>query len=272
MCELLGMSANVPTDICFSFAGLLRRGGDTGPHADGWGLVIYGPEGMQEFKESSPSAASETAQRLSQSSIKGNTVIAHIRQANIGDVGLKNTHPFQRELWGETWTFAHNGQVPNLEGITLSQYTPVGDTDSEFIFCWILDELAKCFAERPTDDKEWAESVSRCCETINQRGISNILLTNGNALFTFCSTSLVWLTRKAPFGVAQLEDDDITVDFSTVTGELDEVTVIATQPLTSNETWTSMERGECRLFAEGKTLWSTKTTPVPHKPANEQGK
>ena len=24
MCELLGMSANVPTDICFSFAGLMR--------------------------------------------------------------------------------------------------------------------------------------------------------------------------------------------------------------------------------------------------------
>ncbi len=25
MCELLGMGANVPTDICFSFAGLIRR-------------------------------------------------------------------------------------------------------------------------------------------------------------------------------------------------------------------------------------------------------
>ena len=25
MCELLGMNANVPTDICFSFAGLMRR-------------------------------------------------------------------------------------------------------------------------------------------------------------------------------------------------------------------------------------------------------
>ena len=40
MCELLGMSANVPTDICFSFAGLMRRGGQTGPHADGWGIAF----------------------------------------------------------------------------------------------------------------------------------------------------------------------------------------------------------------------------------------
>lgn len=33
MCELLGMSANVPTDICFSFSGFLHRGGGTGPTA-----------------------------------------------------------------------------------------------------------------------------------------------------------------------------------------------------------------------------------------------
>ncbi len=37
MCELLGMSANVPTDICFSFTGLVQRGGGTGPHKDGSG-------------------------------------------------------------------------------------------------------------------------------------------------------------------------------------------------------------------------------------------
>lgn len=30
MCELLGMSANVPTDICFSFTGLVQRGGEPG--------------------------------------------------------------------------------------------------------------------------------------------------------------------------------------------------------------------------------------------------
>lgn len=40
MCELLGMSANVPTDITFSFTGLMQRGGRTGPHADGWGIAF----------------------------------------------------------------------------------------------------------------------------------------------------------------------------------------------------------------------------------------
>ncbi len=41
MCELLGMSANVPTDIVFSFTGLMQRGGRTGPHRDGWGIAFF---------------------------------------------------------------------------------------------------------------------------------------------------------------------------------------------------------------------------------------
>lgn len=40
MCELLGMSANVPTDINFSLKIVLPRGGKTGPHKDGWGITF----------------------------------------------------------------------------------------------------------------------------------------------------------------------------------------------------------------------------------------
>lgn len=54
MCELLGMSANVPTDICFSFTGLVLRGGGTGPHKDGWGITFYEGKGCRTFKDPQP--------------------------------------------------------------------------------------------------------------------------------------------------------------------------------------------------------------------------
>lgn len=54
MCELLGMSANVPTDICFSFTGLVQRGGGTGPHKDGWGITFYEGKGCRTFKDPQP--------------------------------------------------------------------------------------------------------------------------------------------------------------------------------------------------------------------------
>ena len=61
MCELLGMSANVPTDICFSFSGLVQRGGGTGPHKDGWGITFYEGKGCRTFKDPQPSFQSPIA-------------------------------------------------------------------------------------------------------------------------------------------------------------------------------------------------------------------
>ncbi|NVK02890.1 MAG: class II glutamine amidotransferase, partial [Oceanospirillaceae bacterium] len=64
MCELLGMSANVPTDICFSFAGLMQRGGATGPHKDGWGIGFYEGHALRAFHDPNPSFDSPIAQLI----------------------------------------------------------------------------------------------------------------------------------------------------------------------------------------------------------------
>lgn len=110
MCELLGMSANVPTDICFSLTGLVQRGGKTGPHKDGWGIAFYEGKGLRIFHDPSPGVESKIAAFVQNLPIKSEIVISHIRKANRGKVDLKNTHPFVREFWGSHWTFAHNGQ------------------------------------------------------------------------------------------------------------------------------------------------------------------
>ena len=98
MCELLGMSANVPTDIVFSFTGLMQRGGRTGPHRDGWGIAFYEGRGLRLFQDPAASSESEVALLVQRYPIKSEVVIGHIRQANVGKVCLSNTHPFVREL------------------------------------------------------------------------------------------------------------------------------------------------------------------------------
>ena len=40
MCELLGMSAHHPASITISLNEFARHGGETGPHADGWGVAV----------------------------------------------------------------------------------------------------------------------------------------------------------------------------------------------------------------------------------------
>ncbi len=254
MCELLGMSANVPTDICFSFTGLIQRGGKTGPHADGWGITFYEGKGCRSFKDPNPSSESSIAQMVVNYPIKSCSVISHIRQANRGCVSLENTHPFTRELWGRNWTFAHNGQLENIENLDTGFYTPVGETDSEHAFCWVLSQLRARYPSTSDNMPDVFCYIAELAEQLNNLGVYNMLLTDGAYVMAYCSNNLHWITRRAPFGEARLVDEDMVVDFKQETTPNDVVTVIATQPLTCNEAWQKIQPGSYRLFHYGELV------------------
>jgi glutamine amidotransferase len=254
MCELLGMSANVPTDICFSFKGLKERGGKTGPHKDGWGIAFYEGPGVCTFKDALPSHQSEIARLISDYPIKSKAVIGHVRQANRGRVGLENTHPFTRELWGRYWTFAHNGQLFDYEHLATTRFTPVGTTDSELAFCYLMSALADRFPVRPPSQEHAFYFLQCAVAKMQDMGPFNMLITDGEYLFASCSTKLNWITRRAPFGKARLSDVDVDIDFSRETTPRDVVTILATEPLTNNETWYQMSPGEGQLFHYGEQI------------------
>ena len=255
MCELLGMSANVPTDIRFSFTGLIKRGGATGPHKDGWGITFYEGKGLRTFKDSMPGYCSPVAEMLKQYSIKSNTVISHIRQANSGGVSLENTHPFVRELWGKNWTYAHNGQLKGFDDLALSYAHPVGETDSEHAFCWIISQLHDYYGnDEPSDLVEVAERIASYGDVLREMGVFNMLMTDGEYMVCYCTTNLFWITRKAPFARVELVDETYFVNFASETTPTDVVTIIATQPLTKNESWQKMETGEFALFRFGQRV------------------
>jgi glutamine amidotransferase len=252
MCELLGMSANVPTDICFSFTGLMHRGGRTGPHRDGWGIAFYEGKGCRTFHDPNPSCESELARLVSRYSIKSRVVVSHIRRANRGRVALENTHPFTRELWGRIWTFAHNGQLKGIKTRPLDFYRPVGTTDSEYAFCWLLDRIRQEFPEPPRGMTRLDRFVAGLAADLGTLGVFNMLLSEGRILWCHCATNLAWVTRRAPFGAVSLLDEDVTVDFSRQTTPKDVVTIVATRPLTGNEAWTVMKPGTMAAFHDGE--------------------
>lgn len=258
MCELLGMSANVPTDLCFSFTGLLQRGGGTGPHRDGWGVVFYEGKGIRAFRDSAPSVDSEIAALVSRFPMKSCIAISHIREANVGAVNLENTHPFVRELWGQNWTFAHNGQLADAAELPLRDFIPVGTTDSEHVFCWLLAKIRDRFESPQRIDGNriayWSQ-LKHWCDHLRAMGVANLLFSEGRYLYAYCSTKLHWLTRKAPFGEAQLSDADLAVNFGEHTTPNDIVTVIATNPLTANEQWQAMTPGELIVFDAGQIIF-----------------
>ena len=254
MCELLGMSANVPTDICFSFTGLMQRGGKTGPHRDGWGIAFYEGRGCRTFHDPNPSAESEIALLVRRYAIKSLIVVSHIRRANRGRICLENTHPFSRELWGRNWVFAHNGQLRGVKRLPLGHYRPIGTTDSEHAFCWLLGRIRDRFPSPPPRSIGLWRCVHALTLELNRLGVFNFLMSDARHLYAHCSTQLSWLTRRAPFGKARLMDADMLVDFQAETTLNDIVTVIATRPLTDNESWTVMRPGTLAIFSAGELV------------------
>lgn len=251
MCQLLGMNCNVPTDIVFSFTGFAHRGGRTDEHKDGWGIAFFEGAGVRLFVDHESAVASPVAALIKSYPIKSKNVIAHIRKATQGQVALENCHPFIRELWGRYWVFAHNGDLKDFSPVLDGTFRPVGNTDSERAFCYLLQALRQRFGDTPPALETLREEIGRLTREIAGSGVFNMMLSDGTALFAHCSTRLHYIIRQHPFTQAKLSDEDLSVDFSEVTTPNDRVAVIVTEPLTTNETWHPFESGELKLFVEG---------------------
>ncbi|MDO5654450.1 MAG: class II glutamine amidotransferase [Brachymonas sp.] len=271
MCQLLGMNCNTPTDITFSFSGFTQRAGVTDHHTDGWGIAFFegvpvlaedgaskdaatAPDkGLRLFIDHTAASTSPVAELIRHYPIKSRNVVAHIRKATQGVVALQNCHPFVRELWGQYWVFAHNGNLENYQPRLHSHFRPVGDTDSERAFCWIMQEIAKAHVAFPGVE-ELTRTLRELLPPIHAHGTFNMLLSNGQALWAHASTNLHYVVRQHPFTTAALSDEDVEVNFADVTQPHDRVAVIATLPLTRNEQWTQLQSGTLQAFVDGAAV------------------
>lgn len=254
MCQLLGMNCNVPTDIVFSFTGFAHRGGRTDTHHDGWGIAFFEGAGVRHFVDHQAAVESPIAELIKRYPIKSTNVIAHIRKATQGHVALENCHPFVRELWGRYWVFAHNGDLKDFFPVLDGPYRPVGITDSERAFCFLLQELRERFPTGAPELPALRAAIAELAHAIAAHGTFNMMLSDGTALFAHCSTKLCYIVRQHPFSAAHLADEDLSVDFAEVTTPKDRVAIIVTEPLTKNEKWTHFAPGELKVFVDGAPI------------------
>jgi predicted glutamine amidotransferase len=257
MCQLLALSCAEPTDVSFSLAGFAARGGLTDHHVDGWGVAFYEERACRVFVDERPAYQSPVAEYLKSYPIKSRNVVAHIRKATQGGARVENCHPFMREFGGQQWVFAHNGDLQPLGEQPPGPFAPVGTTDSEEAFCFIMNRLHAHFTHHADADLDDIDAVfdviEQATRTLNPFGIFNFVLSNGKAQFAYCSTRLSYVIRHWPFSSARLVDGDLSVDFAERGTPADRTAVIATTPLT-DEVWTACKPGDLLMFRSGALL------------------
>ena len=248
MCQLLGMNANTPTDVMFSFTGLATRADE---HKDGFGIAFFEDKGLRLFVDPASAVNSPVADMVRRYPIKSDNVIAHIRKATQGHVALENCHPFVRELWGRYWVFAHNGDLKDFHPRLHGAFRPVGDTDSERAFCWLMQELAKAHAGVPGVDELSTTLRELLPQSARARQLQPAAVQRPGAVGAWRDASCTGCSASTHFGTRALADEDLSVDFAALTQPSDRVAVVATEPLTAGEAWFPFAPGELRVFVGG---------------------
>lgn len=255
MCELLSMSFNEPIMPSISFKGFRHR---SEYNPCGWGFAYYPDNSAQVLKEPFKQKSSRLSRfLLNYDLIKSRTFIAHVRLASVGSLSYNNTHPFQRELDGRDFVFAHNGTLDDYQDLPLGRFKPLGDTDSEYAFCYLLDEISN------KNIKHWKKSdfefIYKVLKKINNYGRFNCIFSDGDHLFCYRDETgyngLSYVKRQAPFDIIRLTDEDYEIDLAKVKDTRHNGYVIATHPLT-NERWEEFDPAGLMVFKHGRLVYS----------------
>lgn len=267
-CQLLGLNSASPTQFSIHWPGFCERGGKTDIHADGWGLAYYQETSLRQFHDTQAASESALAKFLENQSIESSNILAHIRYATHGRVDLANVHPFSREMWGIQWSFAHNGEIPmfcdhpchwpgDFEGEYI--YHAIGQTDSERFFCALLNSLRAEYTDNMPSLPRLYDSIRNICQqAVNydkEATILNFMLTCGpHALWVYSwpgsrPGSKVWngLHYKISDQDTSLNTGSVQLDASGT----NRVAIVATKPMSNDEEWIELQRGELLVIDEG---------------------
>ena len=241
MCELFGVSSNIPRELGRWLGAFRARGGATADNPDGWG-VAYWLDGCPKIEKAPlPGWNSAAFQRVSEDLVS-DLVIAHVRKARHPPIlSLENTHPFVHQCCGRAWVFAHNGLVVDVfdQPVAEASCSPLGATDSEFAFCQLLAGIAGSYSEN--DQHSWLQALNRLADAISTLGKFNFLLSDGRILIAYGHDRLHYLESSE---------------------ELGRFALVATEPL-SDDAWVPFAAQELRVYQAGALVASR--APDRHK-------
>lgn len=264
MCELLGLSSNLPATLSLSLEKLAGHGAPPTSIRDGWGIAYYEGADVRLIKDAGPANDSDWLRFVGQHDLRSNIVVAHIRKATMGEASYRNAQPFVREMAGRMHCFAHNGWLPGIfetPAFRSSRFSSVGETDSEQAFCALLERLGAIWVNPgETPPLEHRLSIfAAFAADLRRLGPANVLYSDGDALFAHgdrrkspvtgkvAAPGLVFMQHDCPPG-ATISATGLSVDAADQA-----VALVASVPL-SAEPWQAMAEGEVTVFRAGRVV------------------
>ncbi|HZN91959.1 MAG TPA: class II glutamine amidotransferase, partial [Myxococcales bacterium] len=227
---------------------------------DGWGLGYYPPgePSAAMLKEPAPQARSQRSELIKAwDHLESSTFVVHIRTATWGSLSDANTQPFARIWGGREWLFGHSGSLASRPEVPKgSLFEPVGSTDSEVIFCELMNRIS---------ERKWntlgdadPEVLHGWLNTINELGTLNVVLTDGRDLCVYADRAKggfdAW-ELLPPYDRVAIADDDLEVDLTRRGVKSRKGIVITTRALEGTQSvapqWRSLPAGQLLFIRQG---------------------
>lgn len=232
MCELLGISSARRVQV----NDLLREFySHSIEHPNGWGLAVFHGDAASVEKEPVRAIDSSYLRQRLRHAVEAKALIAHIRLATMGSIGYENCHPFVRQdASGRRWTLAHNGTIFRGDQLAPYFYRQEGQTDSERILYYIVDQVNQRQAELGsplTDEERFALLDEIVCRLAPSNKL-NLLLYDGEIMY-------VHTNYAHSLHISQAE----------------ETTLLATRPVGKSD-WRELPMNTLFSFRQGSQLRS----------------
>jgi len=223
----------------------------------GWGVAWYEDGVAHVVKEARRADHSDLAEQLAAAPPRSSLFLVHVRAATVGRIAYENTHPFTAVVHGTHWTFAHNGTL-DTAGLAEGRYEPMGDTDSEAAFSFVVAELDRLGARpsnRDVEDTVVEDTIVEIAAQLSARGRANFLLSDGDTLFAYYDghKTLHHMTLAADDlrTVHVADDSDYVIDLEVEDAPHERAVILASVPLTDDERWEPVTPGALLICRDG---------------------
>ena len=228
---------------------------------DGWGVGYYpgGEPAATLLKEASPHAGSIRGELVrTWDPLESSIFLLHLRSATWGPLTEANTQPFSRSAWGRDWLLAHSGSLEQRLAVPEgARFEPVGSTDSEALFCRLLDWM-QAQGWRSLSEAD-APRLRDWLEELNALGPLTLVVSDGQDLCVYADRSgatkcFLWQVAP-PYERLILGDDDLELDLTKRGAKSRKGVIVSTHPIESRtETpanWRQLTPGALVMLRQG---------------------
>jgi transglutaminase-like putative cysteine protease/predicted glutamine amidotransferase len=271
----------MPNLFAMSFEGTLapsfdlRCLHDGGKLPDGWGIGYYpgGEPSASVLKEPAPAGGSIRGELVKAwDHLASSIFVVHIRTATWGQNSDANTQPFARAHGGREWLIGHSGSLRERPAVN-GRFLPVGSTDTELVFCDLLDLIAGA-GWRAIGEID-PERVRLRLAELNEYGSMSMVMSDGHDLLIYTDANedgSLYLSQLLPPHGPELAfgDDDLWVDLARRGILSRKGVVVSSNPLSTGSErkleWTRVPPGRLLIVRQGAIIAEVRPEPAATAP------